>query len=389
VRTPALRAIAVAVAAACGACTPDPAPPPGADALAARAAAYLWSRQADDGGWHSATYGLLRSGQALTPFVLCALLEAPAPPAPRPAGGVERALAFLRAGLDDEGRLGRRDPDLLEYPNYATAYALRCLAAAGGPADAPLVARMADYLSRQQYREATGFRPTDPAYGGWGFGSTKGAGDPGHMDLAHTRRVLEALRDAGRADGATSARAQCFLRLLQHHPAAGRAQPTPPDVPPGAPSAAPRDAADPYDGGFYFSPVVLAANKAPHDGRRFRSYATATCDGLLALLAAGVPSDDERVVAARAWLRRFPDAEHPAGIPADSPTPWREALRFYHVAVRAEVERALGEAPAWRDRAARVLASAQRPDGSFANESPLMKEDDPILCTTLALLALR
>src|SRR5678815_5141018 len=45
-------------------------------ALAA-ASKYLWSQQADDGGWHSHTYGLLRSGQSLTPFVLDALLQVP------------------------------------------------------------------------------------------------------------------------------------------------------------------------------------------------------------------------------------------------------------------------------------------------------------------------
>lgn len=43
----------------------------------ARAANYLWHQQTPDGGWHSKTYGLLRSGQALTPFVLDALLQVP------------------------------------------------------------------------------------------------------------------------------------------------------------------------------------------------------------------------------------------------------------------------------------------------------------------------
>src|SRR5579859_1254086 len=47
-----------------------------ADALI-RACRYLWSQQAEDGGWHSRTYGLLRSGQSLTPFVLNALLQVP------------------------------------------------------------------------------------------------------------------------------------------------------------------------------------------------------------------------------------------------------------------------------------------------------------------------
>ena len=42
-----------------------------------RAVDYLWAQQAEDGGFHSATYGLLRSGQSLTPFVLNALLSVP------------------------------------------------------------------------------------------------------------------------------------------------------------------------------------------------------------------------------------------------------------------------------------------------------------------------
>src|SRR6266436_4625501 len=57
-----------------------------------RAVRWLWRQQADDGGWHSKTYGLLRSGQSLTPFVLDALLEIPESVYPLPRTKVERAL---------------------------------------------------------------------------------------------------------------------------------------------------------------------------------------------------------------------------------------------------------------------------------------------------------
>src|SRR6185295_12232015 len=72
----------------------------------ARAAAYLWSQQAEDGGWHSRTYGLLRSGQSLTPFVLEALLEVPAEVYAAPAGKVDRALAFIERNQQSDGMLG-------------------------------------------------------------------------------------------------------------------------------------------------------------------------------------------------------------------------------------------------------------------------------------------
>ena len=61
-----------------------------------RAAQYLWAQQAADGGFHSATYGLLRSGQSLTPFVLGALLRVPDATVAVPAGAVDRAIAFIK-----------------------------------------------------------------------------------------------------------------------------------------------------------------------------------------------------------------------------------------------------------------------------------------------------
>src|ERR1700736_5663934 len=72
----------------------------------ARAAQYLWSQQAADGGWHSHTYGLLRSGQSLTPFVLQALLEVPDGSEPLPRANVDRATAFIVKNTQSDGALG-------------------------------------------------------------------------------------------------------------------------------------------------------------------------------------------------------------------------------------------------------------------------------------------
>jgi squalene-hopene/tetraprenyl-beta-curcumene cyclase len=308
-----------------------------------RAAGWLWAQQAEDGGWHSRTYGLLKSGQALTPFVLHALLchDPEADPA-----GVDRALSFLRSHVRPDGALGHANPVLLEYPNYATAFALRCLVKAGRERDMELVVKMRDYLVGQQYRDVS-----SPTFGGWGFG-----GRSPHMDLSHVRCVLQALREAGGVDPAVFVRAQAFLRLLQRrteHPQTGAA---------------------PFDGGFYFSPVIIDANK----GDGFSSYATATGDGLLSLLAAGVPEGDERVKAARAWLERHDDLERPAGIPDDRPIDWGPQVHYYHLCVRAL---------AGYDVRAEV-AKRQEASGRFVGIGHLMKEDDPLIATTLALRAL-
>jgi hypothetical protein len=379
---------------ACGRAPPEPAPtqvasPAAADTQAdqalKRAVDYLLSKQGPDGGWHSEHYGLLRSGQALTPFVLCALLGASESRASVPAARLDAAFEFIRRRANADGALGFNDPDVVEYPNYSTAYALVCLTERGDEADQPLIERMRDYLAKQQYTPSRGFAEDSYAFGGWGFGDRREPGDPGHIDLAHTRRVLEALGAAGLEDQAAFSRSEAFLRLLQRRPDETRPQPgTNPD-------GEPVDSEAAYDGGFYFSPIVLVANKGrqSENGQHFRSYATATCDGVLALLAAGVPSDDERVIAARDWLKRHPAWDAPAGIPTDHPEPWADALHFYHLAVRSEAYARLCMQGNWQSELLAVLLPQQRGDGSFANSrSPLMKEDDPLLATSLAVIAL-
>jgi hypothetical protein len=352
-----------------------------------RACAWLWSRQGADGGWHSETHGLMRSGQSLTPFVLHALLAAGGEAcAPRP-GGVERALAFLRRHTSPEGLVGVADPDVLEYPNYSTAYALRCFVRAGAPADRELIERMRARLVAEQYGPDRGFDERTLVFGGWGFGGPRVAGRPGHMDLAHTRRVLEALREAGTREPAVFERALVFLRLMQRHPSESRPHPAPVTMA-ARPARRPR-----FDGGFFFSPAVLDANKgavlADSRGLYHGSYATATCDGALALRAAGLPLTDERVRAARRWLARHPRLDRPEGVPEGDPQRWDQALYFYHLAVRTEAHQALGIDDGVTARIARELCPRQRDDGSFVNDrNHLMKEDDPLLATALAVIAL-
>ena len=57
--------------------------------------------------------------------------------------------------------------------------------------------------------------------------------------------------------------------------------------------------------------------------------------------------------------------------------------------MRAEAYAALGLSARLRRACRAELAPRQRPDGSFANErNHLMKEDDPLLATALAVIAL-
>ena len=145
---------------------------------------------------------------------------------------------------------------------------------------------MVAHLRAQQFSEANGWTSDHPAYGGWGMGGAiRRPADAGHVDLSMTRFVLEALRASG-VDGSDPAmtRARVFLERSQNH-----------------------------DGGFYFSPVTPALNKAGQIAGGFVSYGTTTADGVLALRACGVPNTDDRIA-------KRPADSHPRRSPAPGRT---------------------------------------------------------------------
>lgn len=335
-----------------------------AELILATSCEYLWKHQSADGGWHSEVHGLMKPGQALTPFILFALMDVADSIFLKPKDGVQRALEFIRIHAK-EGVLGLDDPDILEYPNYATAYALRVLVKHGSRGDSSLTRRMVEYLVSQQFTEQRGNGPSQAAYGSWGLGELRiPKGKVGHVDISHTRHILQALNEAGYHSEDMFKKATRFLRLLQKHPSH---------------ESSPRKT---YDGGFYFAPSS-EDNKAGRDSLNvFRSYATPTCGGILSLLATGHTSTDEPVQAAVRWLEANPSLEYPQGIPENDPDQWRKVLFFQHLSSRAEVYRALRWKGDWRTEMVKLLASRQAEDRSFSNPyGAPNKEDDPLLAT--------
>jgi hypothetical protein len=138
---------------------------------------------------------------------------------------------------------------------------------------------------------------------------------------------------------------------------------------------------------------------------RLRSYGSATCDGILALLALGYSISHPRVVAALHWLRdrsALPDSQtpsaiktktpqilHPGDWPADRADSAR-ALRFYYAQALGPILQRCSDpwtAPA-RAALASNLAACQRPDGSWSNPDPESCEDDPLVATAFSVTAL-
>jgi hypothetical protein len=314
-----------------------------------RGADYLWSRQSAEGGWHSTTYGLLRSGHSLTPLVLLAL----AADGKRDDKRIARGLAFLERAAKEAGALGLGDDD---YPCYATALGLRAIIHFAGSGH-PLAPRMVAWLKGQQMSPENGWTQEDPAFGAWGLGSVRPRTAPhcGHIDLSMTRYVLEALAEAG--IGATEecrANALVFIRRCRN-----------------------------ADGSFFFSTVETGANKAGETADGFAGYGSATADGILALLAAG-DSDAKTSVD---WLRNHDDPELPQGFPSPARLRYAEGLRYYYADCATRAFRAVG-VPRTVPFVEALLA-AQRGDGSWANAEALVKEDDPLIATAFALSALK
>jgi hypothetical protein len=211
-----------------------------------------------------------------------------------------------------------------EYPTYALALSILALERLRPGRDLEGLRRD---LRGRQLAEGLGWSEEDPEYGGW----DSGPGVPRkpacrRPDLSVTAFACEAL------GGDPKAR-----RFAERCRAA--------------------------DGGFFFTPHAPQAhqNKAGPG----RSYASATCDALRVL------GRDPRGLQ---WLRdRGPEA---SGLDGD----WGEALFYYESFARAKV------LPS-KDLAVRLVAR-QRADGSWQNPRGLMKEDDPLVATGLALIAL-
>lgn len=339
-----------------------------------KACAYLWSKQGDDGGWHSETHGILKSGESLTPFILVALLKVPASMYQPAQESVEKAIDFIRRNITAKLSVDSI-PQILDYPNYTAAYALKVLVSHDDIRDTALIHYLKMYLCEQQFDEDRGIDSLHPAYGGWGFGE-RGLkpGKVGHVDLSHTRRVCEALRMVLSPTDPVFEKAQKYLMKVQN-------------------TFIPDSMQEEYlDGGFFTSIVIPETNKSlrvKDVPDRWYSYATATCDGLLALHAAGVDHADLRFEQAAEWLNTHTEWRYPEGIPHDDPLQWHLAMKYYHLAVRAEVCKVISCDADVLTRMGDILWKEQRKDGSFVNlKGAPNKEDDPLLATAFTIIAL-
>lgn len=330
-----------------------------------RGADFLLRAQAADGGWKSAVYGQLKGGAALTTLVLEALSRLPQPTAEDRAAS-ERGFAFLSAGWAKRKTIAAPDGSL-DFPTYGAALWLQARRRLNVPT-AALDSQATDFLLAAQCGPARGFEAAHPAVGGWDFLSAEDArGVTTGTNLSVTRHVLEALEPT-KTEAANHARkaALDWLARCQQR-----------------------------DGGFAFTPEPGSLNnKAEYSDEALlqpRSYGPPTCDGVRALLACGVQPSDARVTRATAWLAERKRLDVVPGFEQLPPERgWQRGLRFYYYAALAGLWPLLPdpERSRRREALADLLAREQLSTGAWVSDSDRMRENDPLIATSLALAAL-
>ncbi|MFM2198425.1 MAG: hypothetical protein RLZZ505_1857 [Verrucomicrobiota bacterium] len=301
------------------------------------AADWLAARQSPDGAWRSDTYGSFRDGRALTPMVLRAMSTVDHDSAP-----CRRACAWL---------LEKGEALFEEYPVHLASAVLE--AARRLPALAPLTTVALERLESLQCQVS----------GGWSYSPlppprTGGEAPMQEANLSATAMAIDGLC----ACGGDFRKALAFIHGCQNH-------------------ATGDNVFD--DGGFFQMSGDPTRNKAGRAGKdrkgteRFHSYASATADGLRALLLCGENPGSPRVLAAADWLRRF--RWTPLGgknAPAD--------LIYYTARSIAATRKLIAGIPS----PAALIESEHTPDGSWRNPAGEMREDCPVVATALALEAL-
>ncbi len=258
--------------------------------------------------------------------------------------------------------------------NYETCVAMVCLAEANrnGKYD-QILKRAKDFVTGIQ-RGQVARDPSDPWYGGVGYG---GEGRP---DLSNTGYFIEALRatEAGPDDPAIQ-RALAFISRCQN--LNNEYNDT-------------RFADKVDDGGFYYEipiteidPSTSEERYTPNGG--LRSYGSMTYTGLKSMIFAGLTAQDPRVKAAVQWITDHYEVENNPGMGSAG------LYYYYHTFASAldtagidKLKDAEGVEHDWRADLVAELARRQQPDGSWSNDNRRWFENDKNLATSFALMAL-
>jgi squalene-hopene/tetraprenyl-beta-curcumene cyclase len=327
-----------------------------------RAIGYLQSKgQAPDGSFSK------QAGPGVTAIVTTALLRhgrTPNDPL------VAKSLKYLEGFVQPDGAISL--PKSM-VRNYETSLGLVCFVAANRDGHYDKIIKNAEsFLKKIQWTEAQGQDPSNPSYGGAGYGKHQ------RPDLSNTQFLIDALKAAGAGpDDEAMKKALVFVSRCQNLESQHNTTPAASKNP---------------DGGFYYTAAAggeSQAGKTPDGG--LRSYGSMTYAGLKSMIYAGVKADDPRVKAAVKWIQQHYDlASNPGMGDAGLYYYYQTMAKALDAAGLKEVVDAEGRRHDWRRDLLAELIRRQHPDGSWVNKDPNPRwmEGDPNLVTGYVLLAL-
>jgi squalene-hopene/tetraprenyl-beta-curcumene cyclase len=351
--------------------------------------AYLRAQQDEEtGGWSVMPEGRPQF-PAISALVLNGMLMEPGIGRDDPA--VAKGVDFILQYQQPDGGIYDR-----VLANYNTAISLSALARINDERSGEAIQRGQTFLKGIQWSEDAIDHPESgvvdnghPYYGGVGYG---GSGRP---DLSNTSLMLQGLRDSGLdCDDESFQRALVFLERLQMDEDIN-------DMP---------YAEGSDQGGFIYatSPnkdnIGVGESKAGtieetltdgSTGSRLRAYGSITYAGFKSYVFADLDRDDPRVEAAYDWIRRNYTLEENPGIGYDG--------FYYYLVTFSRAMDAWGlpsiqtvnddgstaESRDWANDLIDRLAELQNEDGSFRVVDDRWMEDNEVLITSYALLALQ
>ena len=323
--------------------------------------AWLKSRQKPNGAW---------SDEGMPALTALPLWSFAAYGADAKVKEVDQAIAFLLAKQQPDGGIyvpvpGRKGGGL---GNYNTSICVAALYATGSREVMPAVLKGRRYIAASQH-------VGDDVHAG-GFGYDKET-DRRYSDLNNTHFSMDAMRRTqGSEDSRPAGERRADINwdaalayVLQMQNAEGETA-----------------------GGFAYNTQDPKGGVQTNASGRvmLRAYGSMSYAGLLALIHVHLEKNDPRVRSVVDYGSRFWSLE-------ENPGQGQQGLFFYfNIMARALSAAGLDALPKhaaegeirWRDEVVRKVISLQKPDGSWVNENNRWWENDPVLATSYALLAL-
>lgn len=340
---------------------------------------FLIRNQSDDGNWKSDYYGNLKQGAAITSLVLYAISNCDQKTIEQYESEIKNAFAFQRLGIKKNGYVSNvSGPD---YAVYATSFLilanenfrrkskLRCLSIAE-------IKLLQKFLCDAQLDETHGLTATEPDYGGWDLsGWMQGKRTSPGTNVSVSSFAIQALA-SDQSKAANDAKEKLFrwARRIQNS-----------------------------DGGFHFHPKKdHQGNKAGWADKRFsapRSYGTATADGIRILKSLAKATANRRLehknalhadfASAVRWIEQKPFRLSVPGFGESDDNSWQNGLFYYYsMSLMLEMDSFSDRFQKQSELIASFLIKEQKSNGSWSNSSARMREDDPLIATCFALVAL-